>query len=269
MAKKYPLPFISFDEYANRFERIKLSRDEQGILTVRLHKNEGEFSWNLIAHREVSMLWNYIGMDPENKVIILTGTGEAFLRKADFGDTMNDLEPEGWFQIVQDGKKILTDLLEVEQPIIVALNGPVSIHSQIPMLGDILICTPETTISDTHFSHNLPGDGHHVIWPLMFGLNRAKYLFLMQDTVSADEAKQCGLVSEIVASEQLMDRANEIARKIVMMNPLAVRQFRPMVMQHVKRAVLDDLTMGMMAEGYCILRKLPGQNLDVDKELGK
>jgi len=149
------------------------------------------------------------------------------------------------------------DLLEVEQPIIMALNGPVHIHSQVPMLCDIVICTPETKISDNHIPRVLPGDGHHLVWPLMLGLNRAKYLLLTQAEISAQEAKDYGIVSEIVESDRILERATEIAHQLLEINPIALRQFRPAMMQQVKRLILDGLSMGMQAEGYAIVRKLP------------
>jgi len=258
MSQLYPMPFTPFTEYAPKFSRIKFSRDAQGILTVQFHKDGKEFSWNLATHREVSTLWNYIGMDPENKVIILTGTGSAFLDRYDFEmETLSQVDPMAWWLIQQDAKKIMLDFLEVEQPIIVALNGPVSVHSQIPMLADIILATPDTTISDTHLPEVFPGDGHHIVWPLLLGLNRAKYLLITMQGLTAQEAKDAGVVSEVVPRDGLVKRANELARQILRLNPLALKQFRQFMMKDVKRAVADALPMGLLAEGYGVVRRLP------------
>ena len=252
------MPFTPMAEYAPKFSRIKFSRDKEGVLTVRFHKEDKEFSWSLATHREVSTLWNYIGMDPENKVIILTGTGKAFLDQFDFEmETLNHVDPMAWALIMQDAKKIMLDLLEVEQPIIVALNGPVSIHSQIPMLGDIILAAPDTTISDTHLPQVFPGDGHHIVWPMLLGLNRAKYLLITMQGISAQEAKEAGVINEIVPRDRLLARANELARRILQLNPLALRQFRQLMMQDMKRAIAAALPMGLLAEGYGVVRTLP------------
>jgi enoyl-CoA hydratase/carnithine racemase len=251
-----PFSFTSLEEYAPKFTRIKFHRVD-GILTITLHKDGGEFSWNLETHRELSHVWNYAGLDPENKVIILTGTGDSYLTRSDYEiDQMAAATPEWWQLVQQDAKKLLTDFLEIEQPIIVALNGPVSIHSQIPMLGDIILATPDATISETHFPYVVPGDGHHIVWPLVLGLNRAKYLLLTQQGLTAQQAMDAGLVSEIVERDELLKRADELARQLLELDPVALRAFRPIVMQPAKRMVLDGLSQGLLAEGYEIIRKL-------------
>jgi len=254
----FPLPFTPLDEYKKKFARVKFSRTD-GVLTVTLHKDNGEFSWSLAAHREISTLWNYIGMDPENKVIIITGTGKAFLDRTDYElDTLSQMEPMTWALLHQDAKKIVMDLVEIEQPIICALNGPVSTLSQIPMLCDIILATPEATISEAlHLPHMIPGDGHHIVWPLLLGLNRAKYLIFTRKALSAREALEERIVSEIVDRENLLPRANELARQLLEVNPVALRYLRPVMMQSVKRALLDGVSMGLLAEGYAALRRVP------------
>lgn len=254
----YPFPFIPLEEYAGRFSRVKLSR-EDGILTVRFHKDEAEFSWNLATHREVASLWNYIGMDPENKIILLTGTGNEFLQRSDYEvELLDQVDPEAWALIHQDAKKIVMDLVEIEQPIIVAVNGPVTIFSQIPMLCDIVLAVPEATFSEaSHLPHIIPADGHHIIWPLLLGLNRAKYLLFRRQGISAQEALAAGIVGEIVSRERLLPRAYEIAHELLEINPVALRQMRPMLMQGLKRALVDGLSIGLLAEGYGALRVLP------------
>ena len=253
----YPFSFTPLEDYSPKFKRIKFKRTD-GILTITLHKDEGEFSWNLETHRELSHVWNYVGLDPENKIIILTGTGNSFLDRSDYElDQLAAATPQWWQLVQQDAKKLLTDFLELEQPVIVALNGPATIHSQIPMLADIILATPDTSISETHFPYTVPGDGHHIVWPLILGLNRARYLLLTQQGLTAQQALDAGLVSEIVERDNLLRRAEEIARQLLEMDPVALRAFRPIVMQPVKRAVLDGLSQGLLAEGYEIIRKLP------------
>ena len=262
----YPLPFTPLAEYENKFTRVKFSR-ERGILTVRFHKDDGEFSWSLATHREVSTLWNYIGMDPENKVIIITGTGASFHERTDYElDTLAGMDPLTWSLLHQDAKKIVMDLVEIEQPIICALNGPVSTFSQIPLLCDIVLATPEATISEAlHLPHVIPGDGHHIIWPMLLGLNRAKYLLFTRKALSARQALEEGLVSEIVEHDGLLKRATELARELLEINPIALRYLRPVLMQNVKRALLDGVSMGLLAEGYAALRTVPpGPQLGVE-----
>ena len=262
MAKDpFPMEYTPLSEYERRFSRVRFERSDDGVLVVTLHKDGAEFSWNLATHREMSHLWNYIGLDPENKIIILTGTGEAFLNRSDYEHSaMADADPDWWALDQQDARKLLTDLLEIEQSIIAALNGPVTIMSQLPLLCDIILATPDTDITETdsHFPHLVPGDGHHIVWPLLMGMNRAKYLMLTQQGLSAQQALDIGVIGEIVERNQLLERAHELAQQLLGMSPLAVRQFRQLVMQPFKQTIAAGIGHGLQTEGYAIIRKLPG-----------
>jgi enoyl-CoA hydratase/carnithine racemase len=67
------------------------------------------------------------------------------------------------------------NLLDIEVPVIAAVNGPALIHAEIPVLSDIVICSEKAEFQDApHFANGVvPGDGVHVVWPLVFaGLHR-------------------------------------------------------------------------------------------------
>src|SRR5205814_2321101 len=64
-----------------------------------------------------------------------------------------------------------------------------------------------------HFPNGLvPGDGVHIVWPLVLGVNRGRYFLLTGQKLSAREAQTLGVVSEVVPRERLLSRAREIAR---------------------------------------------------------
>jgi enoyl-CoA hydratase/carnithine racemase len=249
-------PYRKLEQYSQGLQRIKLERKD-GILLVRFHNDDGPFSWNPRTHREVSMLWNDIGMDPENKVIILTGTGDSYLNRADYGDSLGAMEPQLWALGHQEGKKIMMDFLEIEQPVIAALNGPVSIHSQIPMMADIVLATPDAEISETHLHPGgvLPGDGHHVIWSVLLGVNRARALLLTGKALSAEEARALGVVHEIVERSTIVDRAMALAYDLLKLPSLTLRLQRPLMLQPIKKMMLEQLSHGLMLEGMTVLEK--------------
>ena len=142
---------------------------------MRFHKNGGEARLELRHPSRNASLWRPVGADPENKVIILTGTGEAFLRRetctpgAVDREGMDDAQQRAveWIDAHSHGKRLEMDLLEIEQPMIAALNGPCTIHAEIPLLCDIVLAAEHTVIADhVHFDFGLvPGDGVQVVYP--------------------------------------------------------------------------------------------------------
>ncbi|MCW2496496.1 enoyl-CoA hydratase/isomerase family protein [Jatrophihabitans sp.] len=256
---RYPFPYEPFDSYSTRFERVRLERDERGVLLVQFHKDGGEFSWSPQTHRELTTLWTAIGLDPDNKVIILTGTGPTYLVNRDYGQAFADFDEMSSVYWHQEGRKMIFDLLDIEQPMIAALNGPVGIHSQIPLLCDLVIATPETTISDNHLSSSvIPGDGHHILWPHLLGFNRGRAALITQHSFTAEEALDYGLISEIVPSETLLTRANELADLFLTYNDVTRRTLRQLFMHPIKQAYLDNLGHGSLAESLGILVRTRG-----------
>jgi 6-oxocamphor hydrolase len=267
---------LSFEEYKNKFPHIRMERSEDGILLMQLHNGKGgEFEWSFDNHHEIAFSWRDVGADPENKVIILTGSADAFLRREYL--SVDKVDREGmedpakraveWIDAHSHGKRLELDLLEIEQPMIAALNGPCTIHAEIPLLCDIVIAAEHTVIGDhVHFDFGLvPGDGVQVLYPMLMGLNRARYFMLTGQELSAQECKDLGMINEVLPQDKVLDRAYELARLILRAKPMVVRLFRPTVLQQVKRQFLDGVSHGLMIEGMAYAAASPDQDIKVPR----
>jgi enoyl-CoA hydratase/carnithine racemase len=96
----------------------------------------------------------------------------------------------------------------------------------------------------------VPGDGQHVIWPLLVGRNRARYMLLTGKKLGAQEALAWGAVAEVLPKAKLLDRAWELARELARRPPLVLRYTRMLFTQDLKRAFLDELSHGLARETY-------------------
>ena len=205
----------NFDDYKDRYKTIRLER-QGGILQMSLHSKGAELRWGGLPHRELAHAFYEIGRDRANKVVILTGTGAVFSGPrpdpATRGDTMPHT-PAELDVIMSEGKRLLANLLDIEVPIIAAVNGPAWRHSELPLLSDIVLAAEEASFQDSgHFTGGLvPGDGVHVVYPLLLGLNRARYFLITGQEIGAREAKELGLVAEVLPRGQLLARAWEHA----------------------------------------------------------
>ena len=248
-----------FEEYANKFKSIQLERRD-GILQMRLQTNGGTLQWGKEPHDELGQCYYDIGSDPENRVVIVTGTGESFVAHYARGQQWTFNTPRKWDKVYWDGRKLVMNMLDIEVPMIAAVNGPTTIHSELAVLCDIVIASETATFQDNpHFINGLvPGDGMQVIWPLLLGPNRGRYFLLTGQTLSAQEALTLGVVNEVVPREQVLGRAWEIARQIVKQPPLTVRYARVALTQQLKRLMLDNLGYGLALEGLAVQESWAG-----------
>jgi enoyl-CoA hydratase/carnithine racemase len=159
-------------------------------------------------------------------VVILTGTGAEFSGPRATPGTSSFPTRPGWDRIDRihwEGRHLLMRLLEIEVPMISAINGPAWRHSEIPLLCDIVLAADTAQFQDSaHFpSDVVPGDGMHIVMPLLLGLNRGRYYLLTGQTLDARKAHEFGLVAEVLPPDRLMARAWELAEELAKKPTLA------------------------------------------------
>jgi enoyl-CoA hydratase/carnithine racemase len=243
----------TFEQYCERYTNIQMRR-EDGILEMRFHTNGGPLRWNLQAHGELERAFLDVGRDKENQVVIMTGAGDEFSGPAvtPGGHRMSGtMDSAGWDTLYWEGKHLLMNLLNIEVPVISAINGPAARHAEIPVLADIVLASERATIQDSaHFNGGLvPGDGVHVVFPLLMGTNRGRYFLLTSQVLSAREALEAGLVNEVLEPEALLPRAWEHARALLRQSQLVRRYSRVLLTQDIKRRMHDLLGYGLALEG--------------------
>jgi enoyl-CoA hydratase/carnithine racemase len=240
----------SFESYRDAFPNARLTRSKNGVLEIALHTNGGALIFNGHTHEQFVDLFHAVGSDPDNRVVILTGSGKAFM------DTISPegfdfFSPRGFDKIYREGKKVLMNILDIEVPMIAALNGPVRLHSEYALLADVVLATPETVFQDKpHFDFGIvPGDGVNLLWPEVIGSVRGRYFLLTRQELDAETAKAWGAVNEVVAADRLLARAHEIADQLAALPPLTGRYTRIALTQKLRRIVEEGAGYGLALEG--------------------
>src|SRR5258707_14793764 len=154
-----------FDSYRASCYNARLTRSKSGVLEVALHTGGGTLVFNGHPHEQYVDLFRAIGSDPDNRVVILTGSGKAFMESIS-PEGFDFFSPVGYDKIYREGKKVLMNILDVEVPLIAAVNGPVRMHSEYVLLADVVLASPSTVFQDRpHFEFGIvPGDGVHLLW---------------------------------------------------------------------------------------------------------
>jgi len=244
---------MELDEYRERFKTVEVSRDDAGVLTARFHSRGDSMFWGGLPHKELPELFAAIASDRKNRVVIVTGTGDMFIDLPPGGAggmATGEVPARVWDKIVWEGNRLVNHYLDIEVPVICALNGPVISHSELAVLGDIVLASETTFFQDApHFPMGLvPGDSMQVVWPLLLGPNRGRYFLLTGQKLHAEEALALGVVGEVLPQDQVLARAQELAAELARRNATLLRNTRHALVRPWKRAMAHDLHTGLALE---------------------
>ena len=252
-----------FDDYANKYSQIRLER-RNGILQMSLHTDGAALRWGPVIQAELVDAFTQIGADRENRIIIMTGTGDefsgpraepghSFYREVSHHISANLLDTIHW-----NAHRLMTRTLDIEVPMIGVVNGPAMRHSELPLMCDIVIAADDASFEDTaHFklASQTPGDGIGIVYTMLLGLNRARYFMLTGQIIGAGEAKELGLVSEVMPREKLLPRAWELAEQMAQKNDLLLRYTRVTLVQPLKKWMEQEVMYHLALESLAKLDK--------------
>ena len=168
-----------------------------------------------------------IEVDPDIRVVILTGAGRAF--SAGFDIQGNPDDPELHEVQPDDRRKHLKGHIDtfmmiwnLSKPVIAAVNGyALAGACELVQICDIKIASDRAVLGEPEIRAGLGPP--LLITPFSVGLARAKELLLTGDTIDAHEAARLGMVSRVVPHEDLMAECEKIARKITLLSPVGVK----------------------------------------------
>jgi enoyl-CoA hydratase/carnithine racemase len=242
------------DTYASRFDNVRFERRD-GILQLTLHTDGGSLRWSGAVVDELQRAFAEVGDDRENRVVILTGTGEEFSGPRAGPEHFPVATAETWEYSHWRVRRLLMNLLDLEVPMISAINGPALRHCEVPLLSDVVLASTSATFQDSsHFRNGLvPGDGIHVVLPILMGVTRARYFMMTGQELTAEQAFEFGIVNEVLAPEDLLPRAWEIAAAMNEKPFLVLRYSRVALVQALRQAVLTGQGYGVLLEGMSVI----------------
>ena len=220
--------------------------EKQGhVGVVTMNRPEALNALNDQVLRDLDAVLTQAEEDAELYVLVVTGAGRSFVAGADIGQMSGFSAVEGKAFGVY-GNQVFAKLENLSKPTIAAVNGfALGGGCELAMACDIRLASekakfgqPETGLGIT------PGFGGTQRLPRIVGASRAMELILTAKTISAAQAREIGLVSEVYPPEELMDRALELANSIAANAQVAVRQSKAAI----RRGLQTDMATGAAFE---------------------
>lgn len=224
----------AFEDYKGKYQKFFVLERHDGVLEIRMHTDGGPAVYDMALHNAWIHLWRDIGNDPDNEVLIFSGTGDywtaplgdVFAEPGTMQEAFSSLPSDTFFeQCCQDTGRVLEAFLaNIDIPTIACINGP-GIHTDIALLCDITLCASHAELVDPHFlNHFVPGDGQALTFQELMGLKASSYYMYTGEPIPAETAKQLGLVNEVLNLDELIPRARQLAR-LMMARPRHIRRF--------------------------------------------
>jgi len=186
--------------------------------------------------------------DTSVRAVILTGAGSVFssggnVRDMAAGRGMFGSAPPDLRTAYRDGIQRIPRALEaLEVPLVAAVNGPaVGAGCDLALMCDLRIASAQAWFAESFVKVGLvPGDGGAYFLPRVIGTARATEMALTGDRVTAEQAREWGLISAVHAAEDLLPAARALAARIARNPPTAVRMTKKLLHQAAGRS-LDDV----------------------------
>ncbi len=234
------------------YENILVATDNN-VATVTINRPTKLNALNKATILELHNAFETLEKENEIRVIVLTGSGEkAFVAGADIAEFANFSVQEG-AQLAAQGHEILFDFIEnLKTPVIAAVNGfALGGGLELAMACHFRLASDTAKMGLPEVSLGLiPGYGGTQRLPQLVGKGKAMEMVMTAGMISAEEAKQYGLVNHVVPQLELLDFANTIAQKIIKNSPIAISQAIKAINDNFKEGV-DGFKTEIKSFGYC------------------
>lgn len=190
--------------------------------------------------------------DDDIRVIILTGEGKAFSAGGDLSALKEMKALEGRKRL-QASHPLILKILEMEKPIIAAVNGAAAgAGFSLALLCDFIVASERAFFVQSFVNVGLIPDfaALHFL-PMLIGPQKAKELMFMGERISAEEARQIGIVNRVVSSESMLAEAKDVAEKMAAKAPVSIGMTKKIMNNHINRDLKVLLEMEAQGQDLC------------------
>ena len=205
-------------------------KETEGISIISLNRPNKLNAITSAMGKEILTALN-AARESDTKVVILKGEGRSFSAGADLREVRSIETMEGHRASIQQLQDMARVIMNLDKPIISAIQGPVVAGGlELALDADFIIAADDADMfcSEPGFGGMVTNAAHQII-PRLIGLSRAKEMILLGKHVDAKTALEWGLVNQVVPRDKLDEATMDMARKIVAQPRIAVKLCRIML----------------------------------------
>lgn len=225
-------------------------KEHVAVLTI--NRPEALNALNTGVLQDLAQAVSQAEADGDVYILIITGAGKAFVAGADIAQ-MKDLNAVEAKSFAEFANNIISKIESISKPVIAAVNGyALGGGCELAMACDIRIAGAKAKFGQPEVGLGItPGFGGTQRLPRIVGSSKAKELIFTAETINAEEALRIGLVSKVVADEELMNTALEMANKIAKNAQIAVRQSKDAINKGMQCDIHTGLAYEIQALSVC------------------
>jgi enoyl-CoA hydratase/carnithine racemase len=230
---------------------------KDGIATLTLNRPERLNALGGTLRQDLHDAVTRAGADPEVRVMVVTGAGKGFCSGGDvkaMGEAKAGQRERPLIEKIAPGRdRTLLAMREAPQPIIAAVNGAAAGAGMNLALGcDLRIASTNAKFTQAFVKRGLHPDwGGTYFLPRVVGMAKACEMIFTGEVIDAAEALRLGIVSQVVAPEELLPTAYDLARRIAAGPPVAIRLAKRSLYANEDLDLRGALQIETMAQNIC------------------
>lgn len=227
-------------------DNVVLIEVANGVATITLNRPDKRNALNAALRDALTEAFLATERRDDVDVVILTGSGKGFCAGLDLKELGGEVKSEQSLTSSVTSGALLEAILAMKKPVIGAINGiAVTGGFELALACDLLIASSAAQFADTHARVGiLPGWGLSQKLARVIGIYRAKELSLTGNYLGAEQAERWGLVSRVVAAEDLLATCHTLAQDMRSADPTTLRALKRVIDQGYAR----DLATGLAIE---------------------
>ncbi|MGB3867217.1 MAG: enoyl-CoA hydratase/isomerase family protein [Xanthobacteraceae bacterium] len=238
------------------WETLTFDKPEQGIGLVTFNRPRRANAISQHMLKELDDVCGVIAADDEVRCVVVTGSGNAFSAGFDLRDQADSM-PSGvkdWVPLLEADFKGIMQFWNLGKPSVAAVNGPALAGGFELMMGcDLAIAVESATFGEPELKFGAGIVAMILPWYVTPKVAKG-VIYTGDDSITAHQALEWGLINKIVGPDQLMPEAMAVARKLARMDPMVLQRTkmalnRTYEIMGMKDALRSALDIDIMIEG--------------------